>query len=214
MNGVAEHGPGYELPDIKNEVQEYLKNVMKYAVKTGCSLIWKKPSFFNLQDNIFAYTPIGVACMDPSTLDQHNIFQFSEGKIFSVIESIGATNVVQLIIDNNDDLISSSDKCELGMYPWIYQSSCAACEIGSLLDKIYDVPWVYNTLKVAEWIVLYIYKNKVNVSLRRVQRKKHFMVVSHFFRLMSLLEVESELQGLQVSIVTFSSDWGKQLNNE
>jgi hypothetical protein len=32
--------------------------------------------------------------------------------------------------------------------------------------------------------------------------------------LMSLLEVESELQSLQVSIVTVSSDWGKQLNKE
>ena len=84
VKGVAQYGPGYELPSsltlkslimlgIKKEVEEYIQNVKKYSVKTGCTLmynIWPSRKSciktFSTYKNIFAYTPRGLACMDPS----------------------------------------------------------------------------------------------------------------------------------------------------
>ncbi len=77
---------------------------------------------------------------------------------------------------------------------------CASSGIGFLLRKIYNVPFESNTTQVTKWIVLYIYKHKVNVSIRRVHKKKDFLAFD-FSILKSLLEVRSELQALQVSIV-------------
>jgi translation initiation factor 2 alpha subunit (eIF-2alpha) len=73
---------------------------------------------------------------------------------------------------------------------------------------------MYNTIEVAKLIVIYIYKHKVNMSLRRVhkKKKKKKFIASHFFMLISLLEVESELQALDISILTLCSGREKQLN--
>jgi hypothetical protein len=60
---------------------------------------------------------------------------------------------------------------------------------------------------------IYIYKHKVSVAIRRVH-KKDDLLASDFLMLKSLLQVESELQALQVSIITLSSDWGKPLNDK
>ena len=77
VKGVAEYEPGYELPSsltlkslimpgIKKEVEEYIHNVKKYSVKTGCTLmdnIWPSRKSciktFSTYKNIFAYTPRG-----------------------------------------------------------------------------------------------------------------------------------------------------------
>ena len=90
VKGVAEYGPGYELPSsltlksliipgIKKEVEEYIHNVKKYSVKTGCTLmynIWpsRKSCIKTIftYENIFAYTPRGLACMDPSPYQWKN----------------------------------------------------------------------------------------------------------------------------------------------
>lgn len=51
VKGVAEYGPGYKLPSsltlkslimpgIKKEVEEYIQNVKKYSIKTGCTLMY------------------------------------------------------------------------------------------------------------------------------------------------------------------------------
>jgi hypothetical protein len=51
------------------------------------------------------------------------------------------------------------------------------------------------------------------VSIRRVRKKEYFGAFV-FLMLKSLLEVESELQALQVFIVTLSSDWGKPFDDK
>jgi hypothetical protein len=241
VNGIAEHGPGYELPssltlksrlipDIKKEVEEYVENVIKDSVnKPGCTLmynLWTSRTLVIKHMDIFAYTPIGVACMYPPDRISGDI-HFFEQTMSSIMELIGPTNVVQFIIhnqidyhrgyndinDDGSDEVSSTKAMLSRKYPWIYQTSCANSGIELLLRKIYNVPFVCNTIQVAEWIVLYIYKHKVNVSIRRVHKKRDFFA-SNFLMLKSLLEVESEFQALQVSIVTLSSDWGKPLNEK
>ncbi|XP_059439605.1 uncharacterized protein LOC132172169 [Corylus avellana] len=234
--GVAKHGSDYVLPssltlksqlmpDIMKEVEEYVQNVIKYSVKTGCTLmynIWphKKRrlnrSIFTFVD-IYAYTPIGVACMDPPDSMGRDIYCF-ELMMSSILDLIGPTNVVQFIINNDDDDGDGDEVSKIKdmlhiKYPWICQTPCATRGIELLLSKVYDVPFVYNTIKVAKWVVLYVYEHKVNVPLRRVHRKKDFKA-SDCFLLIPLLEVESELQALQVSIATLSSDWGKPLNDK
>jgi hypothetical protein len=78
--------------------------------------------------------------------------------------------------------------------------------------KIHNTYMVRNITRVAKLIVLYIYKYRVKNVLRRVYKKyDHF--ASEIFMLISLLEVESELQTLKVSIGTLSNEWGKPLND-
>jgi hypothetical protein len=228
LNGVAEHGPGYELPssftlksrvipDIKKEVEEYVKNVIKNSVKTGYTLMSKK-RFSPVEDDyswdIFAYTPIGMVFVSPPIL----FFSNFEETMSNVMMLFRPANAVQFIIDDDDD---DDDKIEpdnsivrilTKEYPQIYQTPCATCGIRLLLQKIAHVPFVDNILKVASWIVSYIFKHKVNVSLRRVHKTKSD-VASRFFNLISLLEVESEFQAFHVSFVTLSSDWEKLLND-
>ncbi|XP_062175353.1 uncharacterized protein LOC133880419 [Alnus glutinosa] len=224
INCVANNGPGYELPssltlesrlmpDLKKEVENYVTKVIKYSAQTGCTLMyntWRNSSTMDTLVDIFAYTPIGVAYI--ALLDNKLCF---EEIVSSIIESIGPTNVVQFIFNDCRCYIGefkSTKDMRYEKYPWIYQTPCANHGFRSLLNNIYNVPFVSIITNAAKWIVLYIYKHKVNVpSLRRVQAKKD-SIASGFFMLMSLLEVESELKALQVSIVTLSSDWGKSLN--
>ncbi|XP_062174923.1 uncharacterized protein LOC133880065 [Alnus glutinosa] len=226
LNGVAEHGPGYELPssftvksrvipDIKKEVEEYMENVMKKSIKTGYTLMcrisfYSNCSFLGGEDahvtDIFAYTPKGMVCMNPP------FYSDFEETMSYIMMFFGHANAVQFIIDNDDcntEKYGSSIKDFLTKeYPGIYQTPCATHGIRLLLRKIADVPFVHNTLTVAKWIVEYIFRCKVDVSLRRVHKMKS-NVASYFFSLISLLEVESELQAVQVPIVTLFSDWEK-----
>jgi hypothetical protein len=227
--GVAEHGPGYELPssftlksqvipDIKKEVEEYVKNVIRNSIKTGYTLMCKTRFCSNCNSiddedghkvDTFAYTPIGMVCMNPPFYSD-----FKETMSY-IMMLFGTANAVQFIIDNDDgnmDHGSSIKDILTKEYPRIFQTPCATHGVRLLLRKIALVPFVHNTLTVAKWIVAYIFKHKVNVSLRRVHKMKSD-VASLFFTLISLLEVESELQALQVSIVTLSSDWEKLLND-
>jgi hypothetical protein len=71
---------------------------------------------------------------------------------------------------------------------------------------------VGNIIEVAKLIVLYIYKYKVKNVLRGVYKKDDYFA-SKVFKLISLIEVESELQTLKVSIGTLSNEWGKPLND-
>jgi len=112
LNGIAEHGPGYELPssltlksrlipDIKKEVEEYVENVIKDSVnKPGCTLmynLWTSRTLVIKHMDIFAYAPIGVACMYPPDRISGDIY-FFEQTMSSIMELIGPTNIVQFII--------------------------------------------------------------------------------------------------------------------
>lgn len=231
VKGVAEYGPGYELPSsltlkslimpgIKKEVEEYVQNVKKYSIKTGCTLmynIWPSrksgiKTFFTYK-KIFAYTPRGLACMDPSEYPMDELFLFEEA-MSSIVEEIGPRHVVKFITNNDsDDSVEiRSTKDMLKKYPWIYMTNCATHGIGLLLKKIYFISFVYNTIEVAKLIVTYIYRHNVSVPLRRVHKRKNDYISFNICLLISLLEVEDELQALQVSIITLSTDWGRMPN--
>jgi len=97
----------------------------------------------------------------------------------------------------------------LKKYPWIYMTNCATHGIELLLEKIYDSCFVNNTIQVAKLIVTYIFKLNVSVPLRRVHKRREDYISFEICMLISLLEVEDELQALQVSIITLSTDWGR-----
>jgi len=240
LNGVAEHGPGYELPssftlksrvipDIKKEVAEYVKNVIRNSVKTGYTLMCQKrdrplmckkrlyPHDDDDDDDdddycykldIFAYTPIGMVFASPPM----SFFSNFKENMSGVMMLFPPANAVQFIIDDKIDPDNPIVHILTNEYPRIFRTPCATRGIRLLLQKIAHVPFVDNILKVANWIVSYIFKHKVNVSLSTVHQTKSD-VASPFSNLKSLLKVESELQALQVSIVGLSSDREKLLSD-
>ncbi|KAK9998452.1 hypothetical protein SO802_018055 [Lithocarpus litseifolius] len=108
VQGVAEYGHGYKLPSyltlrtklIPNsriEVEEYISNVKKSRVTTGCTLmsdIWsdmKQRAFIN----IIAYSPGGAVFMCSIDVSQERKTGFFLKQIISaVIEEIGPNHVV------------------------------------------------------------------------------------------------------------------------
>ena len=121
--------------------------------------------------------------------------------------------MVQFIINdaNVEDMVSSTKNMFSTEYPWICWTPCASPDIGLLLRKIHKDPFMYDTIKVANLIVFYIHKQKLNFSLRIVHKKKD-CIASNFLLLMSLLKVKSEFQALKGSVLILSNDWLKQLN--
>ena len=63
------------MPNIKKEVKEYVTNVITHLGKTGCTLMYKTVTTVNnLSIDMFMYTPVGVICIDPTSI----IFLFEE----------------------------------------------------------------------------------------------------------------------------------------
>ena len=92
--------------------------------------------------------------MDPSEGPIEELFLF-EKAMSSIVEEIGPRRVVQFIINNDSDDSDEirSTKDMLKKYPWIYTINCATHGIGLLLEKIYNISFVYNTVQVAKLIV-------------------------------------------------------------
>jgi hypothetical protein len=67
-------------------------------------------------------------------------------------------------------------------------------------------------IEVVKLIVIYIYKYKVNVLLKKVYKKDDF-ITPDVFNLISLLKVERELQTLKASTGTLSNEWEKPPND-
>ena len=137
--------------------------------------------------NIFAYTPRGLACMDPSEDPMEELYLFEEA-MSSIVEEIGPRHVVQFIVNNDSDDSNEirSTKDMLKKYPWVYMTNCATHGTGLLLEKTYNISFVYDTVQVAKLIVKYICKHNVSVG--------------------------DKLQALKVSIITLSTDWGRTPN--
>ena len=146
LDSVAEHSLGNKLPHSlnitlqlasniikkkktkKKEVYEYIENVIKESIKTCCILIYKIRYGKELLLDIYAYTPIGVACIKTFfILDVKELFCL-ETTFSSIIGFIGPTNVVQLIINDNDENKGSKDML-CYKYPWIYLTRYATSEI-------------------------------------------------------------------------------------
>ena len=169
--------------------------------------MYKKQNCKELLLDMYAFTPIGVVYIKTLRPSGMNVVKFLhfETTLSSIMEFIESTNVVQFIIDdNNDEFKPPKDMC-CRKYPWIYWTRCATFGVEFLWEAMYHIPFVRCTIEVAKWIVLYIYKYKARVLLKGVHKKGDF-IASNVFNLMSLLEVESELQTLQLSIRTLSNE--------
>ena len=230
VQGVAEYGPDYKLPsyltfqrklipDLKVEVEEYIRNVKKSWLVSGCTLmsnIWSDVEH-RAFINIIAYSPSGVIFLKSLEVSRDKITTlYIKDIISSVIEEIGSDNVVQLITNNTTNFESAGDML-ISKYPWLYKTQCAAYSIRLLLKEICkEVDWVQKIIIDAKSIVSYMYKDSIISSLMREYTnhkelkhpcKRRFS--SNFLMLESILNVQNELQLLVVS-----SKWKNLNHNE
>ena len=230
VQGVAEYGPDYKLPsyltfqrklipDLKVEVEEYIRNVKKSWWVSGCTLmsnIWSDVEH-RAFINIIAYSPSGVIFLKSLEVSRDKITTlYIKDIISSVIEEIGSDNVVQLITNNTTNFESAGDML-ISKYPWLYKTQCAAYSIRLLLKEICkEVDWVQKIIIDAKSIVSYMYKDSIISSLMREYTnhkelkhpcKRRFS--SNFLMLESILNVQNELQLLVVS-----SKWKNLNHNE
>jgi hypothetical protein len=57
------------MPNIKNEVKEYVTNVITHSAKTGCTLMYNTATTMsNMSMDMFVYTLVGVVCIDPTSV--------------------------------------------------------------------------------------------------------------------------------------------------
>ncbi|XP_039169575.1 uncharacterized protein LOC120293865 [Eucalyptus grandis] len=128
VDAVAKHGSHYKLPccsviktklvpDLEKEIGEYVANVKKSWVRTGCTLInyvWQreKRSFMS----IFAYSIEGVVLLNALEIPSSMlIFDLVEGIPYFVTREIGANNVTQYIIQNPGDCLEFMPNDDLPM---------------------------------------------------------------------------------------------------
>jgi hypothetical protein len=132
----------YSWRQISIYIYEYIKNVINESIKTCYTLIYKIRYGKKLLLDIYAYTPIGVECIKTSlSLDVDKLFCFKT-IISSIIGFIGPTNVVQLIINDDDEIDAPKDMFYY-KYHCIYLTRCITSEIEFLQRKIYDISDVW-----------------------------------------------------------------------
>ncbi|XP_030940180.1 uncharacterized protein LOC115965129 [Quercus lobata] len=230
VQAVAEYGPEYNLPsyltlqkklipNLKLEVEEYIRSIKNSWVATGCTLIssiWsdvEQRAFIN----IIAYSPSGAIFLKSFEVSRDKITAlYIKDLISSVIEEIGPNNVVQLITDNTTNFESTGDML-INKYPRLYKTRCAAYGIQLLLKDICEeVDWAQKIINDAKLIVSYMYEDCIILSLMKEytneKELKHpctSMFSSNFLMLQSILNVRDELQLLVVS-----SEWEKLNHNK
>ncbi|KAB1213327.1 hypothetical protein CJ030_MR5G003603 [Morella rubra] len=221
VKGIAEYGPGYELPsfsslksqlipDVSKEVTEYVENVKRS--NTGCTLMYNiaarhlneiSPVYINSID-IFLYTSIGWAYLESCNQESDCL---DTAKILApIIESLGPKNIVQISRFEDGICIDYPPNVMLSReYPWIHFAYCASDVIGSLAFAICDCPSVETTIKIVHLVVSFIYKYDIKVPLRRANIKGGVRWDSYYM-LKIVLEVEDELKSLQTLLSTDSME--------
>ena len=219
VQGVADYGPEYKLPsnltlqrklipNLKVEVEEYIRRIKNSWSVTGCTLmscIWSdldQRAFININ----AKSPSGAIFLKSFEVSKDKITTpYIKDIIFSVIEEIGSDNVVQLIIDNTTNFEFAGDML-IGKHPRLYKTRCATYGIRLLLKDICEeVDWVQKIISDAKSIVSYMYMDSIILSLMREytnhKELKHLRTgrSSSFLMLQSILNVRDELQLLVTS---------------
>lgn len=239
LRSISEIGHTYQLPsysglnselilDVHKEIQEYTRNVKKFFTTTGCTLIMSKvvKNSRLVCMNCFVYTPGGLVYADKITFPQEGMtFLHFIDSICLIIKSLGAENVVQVILDDSedrmvncltdftgDDFFLKAMEMILRKYPWIYLSRCVNGELGILLILIYlGVPWIHKTTQLAKLIFKYLYEHDINLLPRKEHtRNREYnrggltKIAIEVFMLNSILDLKKELQALQLPIASAS----------
>ncbi|XP_023914363.1 uncharacterized protein LOC112025916 [Quercus suber] len=229
VEGVADYGLEYKLPsnltlqrklipNLKVEVEEYIRRIKNSWSVTGCTLmssIWSdldQRAFININ----AKSPSGVIFLKSFEVSKDKITTlYIKDIISSVIEEIGSDNFVQLIIDSTTNFEPAGDML-IGKYPRLYKTRCATYGIQLLLKDICEeVDWVQKIISDAKSVVSYLYMDSIILSLMREytnhKELKHLGTSRSpsFLMLQSILNVRDELQ-----LLVASSKWEKLNNNE
>ncbi|KAL3739607.1 hypothetical protein ACJRO7_020940 [Eucalyptus globulus] len=220
VDAVAKHGSHYKLPccsviktklvpDLEKEIGEYVANVKKSWVRTGCTLInyvWQreKRSFMS----IFAYSIEGVVLLNALEIPSSMlIFDLVEGIPYFVTREIGANNVTQYIIQNPGDCLEFMPNDD---HTHVYVTGCVAHETQLLFEAINDaIPWIQKAFDQARAVVTKIHNHDGILSLTKqftnylgLKQSSTTEFYSNYYMLESIMRVESELR-----LLVSSSEW-------
>ncbi|XP_039169553.1 uncharacterized protein LOC104446843 [Eucalyptus grandis] len=210
VNAVAKHGSHYKLPccsvvktklvpDLQKEIGEYVANVKKSWVRTGCTLInnvWQgeKRSFMY----IFAYSIEGVVLLNALEIpsDESTLDLVDEISYF-VTQEIGANNAVQHIAGNDKYFFESMPNDD---DPYVYKTTCVAYKTQHLFKKIYeDILWIRNAFDQARAVVTQEHDGVLS-SMKQftdyvgLQQSSMIEFYSDYYMLQSIMRLETELR--------------------
>ena len=130
-----------------------------------------------------------------------------------VVTEVGATNVVQVIIDNVANSILASKMLE-EKHITIFWTPCATHCIDLMLEDICKQDWIKDTIEHAKSITKYIYNHDLVLSLMRRHTQDRELVrpavtrfATHFLMLQSLLSQAQNLEKMFSSDEWNSSQW-------
>ncbi|KAF8412850.1 hypothetical protein HHK36_000822 [Tetracentron sinense] len=215
---LSNYGVGYSVQsystlhtkfvqDVKVEIDEYNSEVKESWTQTGCTLMfdsWIERPFINVS----VYSPKGVIFLKKADFHRDSC----SSVIASVIDEIGAKNVVQIIVDTQD-YYHSVNEIVTETYPHIYVTCCAAQEILDFFHEVYfkDVDGIWRVFRDALSIVNYITNDgsavrplmKEMLGVKELKRYSGLNVsvdsAYHILKLQSILDDEHKLRQMVAS---------------
>ncbi|XP_039169574.1 uncharacterized protein LOC120293864 [Eucalyptus grandis] len=224
VNAVAKHGSHYKLPhrsvvktklvpDLQEEIGEYVANVKKSWVRTGCTLIinvWRreKRSFMY----IFASSIEGVVLLNALEIPNDEFTSDLVEEISNfVTQENGANNFVQYITDTDPreeiffDIMPNDDLSH------VYKTTCVGHKIQLLFEDIYcEISWIRKAFDQARAVVTKIHKHdgilssmKQSTNYWRLEQSSTTTnFFSHYYMLQLIMRLETELR-----LLVSSSEW-------
>ncbi|KAF6165491.1 hypothetical protein GIB67_023320 [Kingdonia uniflora] len=213
IKAVSNFGPRYKAPSYttlqtklvassRKDVGEYVAEIKSSWAVQGCSIMSDMWTDLSQRSyiNVVAYSPKGAVFL--------NSFERSADKktgtflrdiLVSVIDEIGAENVIQVITDNASNY-GLAGVLIMDRYPHIYKTRCSAHGVQLLVKDIYEqIPWVKKVFDDAKAIVDYMYKHTNILSLMRdfcdkeLKKFSKTRFASHFLLIQSIIDAEEEI---------------------
>ncbi|KAK3430799.1 hypothetical protein EUGRSUZ_E02343 [Eucalyptus grandis] len=213
VNAVAKHGSHYNLPqcsvvktklmaDLQKEIGEYVANVKKSWVRTGCTLIydvWRAADAFFIC--IFAYSIEGLVLLQVLELGSWPMSCLSDYILYFVTQEIGANNVVQHITRSPEFFFVSMPNDD---DPYVYKTASVAFKTQNLFKKIYNnILWIRNAFDQARAVVTKIPElDGILSSMKQftdyvgLQQSSMIEFYSDYYMLQSIMRLETELRSL------------------
>ncbi|KAM0943207.1 putative transcription factor/ chromatin remodeling BED-type(Zn) family [Dioscorea sansibarensis] len=167
---TSEELGGWILQEEKNQVHRYVDDIKSSWALTGCSLVldsWIDTRGRNLiaflvdcpKGTVFLRSvDASVAIHDVDTL---------VSLLSSVIEEIGAGNIVQVIANDASSYMEAARKRIVSTYRNIFWTLCADCCINLILEKIANTSLALNVIAQAKSITSFMYSHALPLELMR-----------------------------------------------
>ncbi|WCJ36778.1 hAT transposon superfamily [Euphorbia peplus] len=191
------------LERIKSEVSFQLKDTEKEWATTGCTIVadtWtdnKSKALINFfvssPSRTFFHKSIDASSCFKNTKCLADLFD-------SVIQDVGAENVVQIIMDTNFNYTGIANHI-LQNYGTIFVSPCASQCLNLILEEFSKVDWVNRCILQAQTVSKFIYNNASLLDLLKKFTGSNDLIktgitksVSSFLSLQSMLKQRSRLK--------------------